>query len=172
MDTQLRQFHDFHANEEYNIYTHSSRTVCAHAHQLVPESNKQRTEMLYYSTKVPPTYCTHTELPLAVMATSHTMAGWKSSCECTHTLWLEPFTATCSLHGPHLLPVQDVCPKDLTQLLHYHFMAIASSKQNWSHAILRERKTLKWHKLQLLNYDTNVTSPAVLGTHFSQSSCC
>ena len=50
----------------------------------------------------------------------------------------QPFTATHSLHGPHLLPVQEVCPKGLTQLLHYLLVAIASCKQNCSPAILRE----------------------------------
>ena len=50
----------------------------------------------------------------------------------------QPFTATHSLHGPHLILVQEVCPKGLTQLLHYLLVATASCKQHCSPAILRE----------------------------------
>ena len=39
---------------------------------------------------------------------------------------------------PHLVPVQEVCLKGLTQLLHYLLVAIESCKQNCSAAILRE----------------------------------
>ena len=35
-----------------------------------------------------------------------------------HVQFTQPFTAIYSLHGPHLLPVQDVRPKGITQLLH------------------------------------------------------
>ena len=55
-----------------------------------------------------------------------------------HAHFTQPFTATSSLHGPHLLLVQEVCLKGLTQLLHYLLVAIASCKQNCSAAILRE----------------------------------
>ena len=56
-----------------------------------------------HSTPVTPT---HTALPLALIATSCTMAGWQSSCKCSHTWWwvhaqfTQPFTATYSLPWP------------------------------------------------------------------------
>ena len=59
----------------------------------------------------------------------------------------QPFTATYSLHGPHLLLVQEVCPKSLTQLLHYLLVAIASCKQNCSPAILREGAKVTVHEV-------------------------
>ena len=113
MDTQLRQFHDFHANEEYNIYTHSSRTVCAHAHQLVPESNKQRTEMLYYSTKVPPTYCTHRATTSSNGYFTH--YGWLKV-----ILWVQPHIMIGTIHC-HLLfawPSPSSCAGCLPQRSH------------------------------------------------------
>ena len=56
-----------------------------------------------------------------------------------HAQFTQPFSATYNLHGSHLLPVQEVCPKGLTQLLHKLLVAIESCKQNCSPAILRER---------------------------------
>ena len=60
----------------------------------------------------------------------------------------QPFTVTYNSHCPHLHPVQEVCPKGLTQLLHYLLVATASCKQNCSPAILREgcknRRYMKW----------------------------
>ena len=50
----------------------------------------------------------------------------------------QPFTATYSLHGPHLVHVQEVCLKGVTQLLRYLLVAIASCKQSCSQTILRE----------------------------------
>ena len=65
-----------------------------------------------------------TALPLALTTTS---ALWLADSHpvsaATRDDWVQPqftqpFTATYSLHGPHLLPVQEVCPKGLAQLLH------------------------------------------------------
>ena len=65
-----------------------------------------------------------------------------------HAQFTQPFTATYNPHCPHLVPVQEVCPKGLTQLLHYLLVAIASCKQNCSAAILKEgcknRRYMKW----------------------------
>ena len=38
--------------------------------------------------------------------------------ECIHVQFTQLFTVIYSLHSPHLLLVQEVCPKGLTQLLH------------------------------------------------------
>ena len=65
------------------------------------------------------------------------LLGRKKFLNLINSQFTQPFTATYSLHGPHLLPVQEVCLKGLTQLLHYLLVSIASCKQNCSPAILR-----------------------------------
>ena len=66
-----------------------------------------------------------------------------------HAQFTQLFTATYTLHCPYLLPLQEVCPKGLTQLLHYILVAIASCKQNCSPAILKKGCMKMWtvHKI-------------------------
>ena len=76
------------------------------------------------------------------------LESWHIQRHPEHAQFTQPFTATYNSHCPHLLTVQEVCTKGLTQLLHYLLVATASCKQNCSATILREgcknRRYMKW----------------------------
>ena len=80
--------------------------------------------------------CTHAQVEQCVKGQrSHTATAVTPSHTDCH------FSQVCM--ALHLLPVQEVCPKAYTQLLHYLLKPIASSKQKSSPAILR-KKVQKW----------------------------